>query len=129
MKPIWAHAVLVGAGGFVGTLLPYGVGGILQRQLPHATFPYGTLVVNLLGCLVIGGLAGLIDTRQVFSPEARGFALIGVLGGFTTYSTFGYETFALVRDAEHLRAAANVALHVILGLAGVWLGYALAVTR
>ena len=70
----------------MGTLLRYGVGGVVQRQLPLATFPDGTLVVNLLGCLVIGGLAGLIDTRQVFSPEARGFALIGVLGGFTTYS-------------------------------------------
>ena len=125
MKPIWAHAVLVGAGGFVGTLLRYGVGGVVQRQLPLATFPYGTLVVNLLGCLVIGGLAGLIDTRQVFSPEARVFALIGLLGGFTTYSTFGYETFAMLRDAEHLRAGANVALHVILGIGCVWLGYAL----
>ncbi len=125
MKPIWAHAVLVGAGGFVGTLLRYGVGGIVQRQLPLATFPYGTLLVNLLGCLVIGGLAGLIDTRQVFSPEARVFALIGLLGGFTTYSTFGYETFAMLRDAEHLRAGANVALHVILGIGCVWLGYAL----
>ncbi len=110
----------------MGTLLRYGVGGIVQRQLPLATFPYGTLVVNLLGCLVIGGLAGLIDTRQVFSPEARVFALIGLLGGFTTYSTFGYETFAMLRDAEHLRAGVNVALHVILGIGCVWLGYALA---
>ena len=129
MKPVLAHAILVGAGGFVGTLLRYGVGGLVQRQLPLATFPYGTLAVNLLGCLLIGALAGLIDYRQVFSPEARAFALIGLLGGFTTYSTFGYETFAMLRDAEHLRAAANVSLHVILGLGCVWLGYALTGAR
>ncbi len=129
MKPVLAHAILVGAGGFVGTLLRYGVGGVVQRQLPLTTFPYGTAAVNLLGCLLIGALTGLIDYRQVFSPEARAFALIGLLGGFTTYSTFGYETFAMLRDAEHLRAAANVGLHVVLGLAGVWLGYALTVTR
>ena len=111
-----AHAILVGAGGFVGTLLRYGVGGLVQRQLPLSTFPYGTAAVNLLGCPLIGALADLIDYRQVFSPEARAFGLIGLLGGFTTFSTFGYETFAMLRDAEHLRAAANVALHVILGL-------------
>ncbi len=126
MKPVLANAVLVGAGGFVGTLLRYGVGGVVQRQLPLATFPYGTLAVNLLGCFLIGALAGLIDHRQVFSPETRAFALIGLLGGFTTYSTFGYETFAMLRDAEHLRAGVNVALHVILGIGCVWLGYALA---
>ena len=129
MKPVWSHAILVGAGGFLGTLLRYGVSGLVQRQLPLATFPYGTLVMNLLGCLLIGALVGLIDTRQVFSPEARVFALIGLLGGFTTYSTFGYETFAMLRDAEHLRAVANVTLHVILGLGCVWLGYSLTGTR
>jgi CrcB protein len=124
-----ANAFLVGAGGFTGALLRYGLSGLVQRQFPLATFPYGTLTVNLVGCVSIGIFAGLVESRQLFGPELRTFALIGVLGGFTTYSTFGYETFALFRDAEHLRAAANIALHVLLGLAGVWLGYALAVTR
>ena len=89
-------------------------------------FPYGTVVVNMIGCLAIGIAVGLIDTRQVLHPEFRVFLLVGVLGGFTTYSTFGLETFALLKDADFLRATANVTVHVVLGLALVWLGYALA---
>ena len=97
----------------------------MHRQVPLTTFPYGTLVVNLLGCFLIGVVAGLADSRRLFGPEARTFALIGLLGGFTTFSTFGYETFAMIRDAEYLRMAANVGTHVILGLTLVWLGYAI----
>ena len=83
----------------------------------------------MLGCLGIGAIAGLVESRQLFGPEFRTFALIGVLGAFTTFSTFGYETLAMIRDDEYLRAAANVGLHVILGLALVWLGYALTTPR
>ena len=119
------NAALVGSGGFVGALARYGLSGLVQRQIPLTTFPYGTLVVNLLGCFLIGVVAGLADSRQLFGPEARTFALIGLLGGFTTFSTFGYETFAMIRDAEYLRVAANVGTHVILGLTLVWLGYAI----
>ena len=129
MKTALINAVAVGSGGFIGALARYGLSGLVHRQAPLATFPYGTLAVNLLGCLVIGLLAGLAESRQLFGPQFRMFALIGVLGGFTTFSTFGYETFAMLRDDEHLRAAANVGLHVILGLALVWLGYALTTWR
>lgn len=125
MRAGLTHAALVGSGGFVGTLLRYALGGLVHRVLPMAAFPYGTLVVNLSGCLLIGVVAGLIDSRQVLTPEVRLFALIGVLGGFTTFSTFGYETFAMLRDGENLRAAANVGVQVGLGIALVWLGYAL----
>ena len=82
------------------------------------------VVVNLLGCFVIGVLTGLADSRPLLGPEFRTFALIGILGGFTTFSTFGYETFAMVRDAEYMRAATNSGVHVIIGLALVWIGYA-----
>lgn len=123
------NSAVVGSGGFLGALARYGLGGLVHRQVPMAAFPYGTLVVNLLGCLLIGVLAGLADSRQVFGPEFRTFALIGVLGGFTTFSTFGYETIALLRDAEYLRAATNVGVHVILGLALVWLGYGMTAAR
>ena len=88
-------------------------------------FPIGTLAVNMIGCLVIGVFVGMVDNRQVVHPEFRIFLLVGILGGFTTYSTFGLETFALLKDAEFLRAAGNVVVHVVLGLALVWLGYAL----
>ena len=129
MKSALINAAMVGSGGFLGALARYGLSGLVHRFAPHATFPYGTLVVNLLGCLVIGVLAGLAESRQLFGPEFRTFVLIGILGGFTTFSTFGYETVAMIRDGEQLRAVANVGTHVMLGLALVWLGYALTASR
>ena len=125
---LW-NAFFVGCGGFAGSVLRYALGGIVHRHLPLTTFPYGTLSVNLLGCLLIGAFAGLADSRQLFTPELRAFVFIGVLGGFTTFSTFGYETFAMARDGEHFRAACNVGIHVILGLTLVWWAYALTSAR
>lgn len=129
MSPWVANALWVGSGGALGALLRYGLAGLVHRQLPSVVFPVGTLAVNLLGCLLIGGLAGLVESRQLFGPEFRLFTLVGLLGGFTTFSTFGYETFALARDAEWLRAFANVSAQLVLGLACVWLGYAVAASR
>jgi len=123
------NAVVVGSGGFLGAVARYGLSGLVQRHVPLRTFPYGTLVVNLLGCLVIGVIAGLVESRQLFGPEFRTFVLIGILGAFTTFSTFGYETFAMIRDDAYIRAVANVGMHVTLGLALVWLGYALTTSR
>jgi fluoride exporter len=119
------NAVAIGSGGFLGALARYGLSGLVHRQLPLSTFPFGTLVVNLLGCFAIGVIAGLVESRQLFAPEFRTFALIGVLGGFTTFSTFGYETFGLFRYGEYLQAITNVGLQVIGGLTLVWLGYIL----
>ena len=117
---------MVGSGGFVGAVFRYGLSGFVQRSVPLATFPFGTLAVNMVGCLLIGVVIGLVDSRQLFGPEMRLFLLIGVLGGFTTYSTFGYESFSLLRDGDFLRSMANVCVHVVLGLALVWAGYSLA---
>ncbi len=118
--------VLVGAGGFVGSVLRYALGGLVHRAAATSGFPYGTLVVNVTGCLAIGLLGGLAELRHVAGPELRLFLLIGVLGGFTTFSTFGYETLALLRDGDHMRALANAGLHLALGLGAVWLGFAIA---
>lgn len=126
MKAALINAALVGSGGFIGAVFRYGLSGFVQRNAALSTFPYGTLAVNLVGCLLIGIAVGLVDSRQMFGPEFRLFALIGLLGGFTTYSTFGYETFALLRDADYMRAMGNVTVHVVLGLVLVWLGYSLA---
>jgi fluoride exporter len=123
LKVALIQAGFVGLGGFLGALGRYGLSGWVQRQFPLAGFPYGTLAVNLLGCLLIGMMASLMESRGLFSPEFRLFALIGVLGGFTTFSTLGYETFAMLRDAEYFRATANVTLHVAAGLTLVWVGY------
>lgn len=129
MRQALIQAALVGSGGFVGALLRYGLSGLVHRQLPFASFPFGTLAVNALGCLLIGGFAGLTESRQLFGPEARTFALIGLLGGFTTFSTFGYETFAMMRDEEYWLGLANVTAHVLIGITLVWVGYALTASR
>ena len=129
LKSALVNAVLVGSGGFAGALLRYAVSGTVHRHLPQTTFPVGTLCVNLLGCLLIGPLAGLADSRQLFTPEARAFVFIGVLGAFTTFSTFGYEAFAMAHDGEQLRAALYVGLHLVLGLTFVWIAYSLASSR
>jgi CrcB protein len=129
VKTVLINSALVGSGGFIGALLRYGLSGLVHRQVPFATFPYGTMAVNLLGCLLIGVFAGLAESRQLFGPELRTFALIGLLGGFTTFSTLGYETFAMIRDDEYLLAVANVGAQVVLGLALVWAGYVLTASR
>lgn len=120
------HLALVGAGGFLGSVSRYVLSGAVHRISPFASFPAGTLVVNVAGCLAIGLLGGLADQRQLFTPEARLFLLVGLLGGFTTFSTFGYETLAVLRDGGFSRALASVGLHLLLGLGGVWVGYGLA---
>jgi CrcB protein len=120
-----SQAVLVGAGGFLGAIARYGLSGFVHSLVRTQSFPYGTLVVNVLGCLVLGLLGGLAESRNLFGADLRLFLFLGVLGGFTTFSTFGYETLALMRDADHLRAAINVAAHLTVGLAAVWIGFAL----
>ena len=115
-------ALLVGLGGFLGSMGRWALAGLAQRLAPGSFFPVGTLAVNVVGCLAIGAAYGLADARGVLSPETRAFVVAGVLGGFTTFSAFGYETMALLKDAELARAAVNILLHIILGLAAVWLG-------
>jgi CrcB protein len=113
---------MVGAGGFIGAVCRYGISSWVQRNFSASTFPYGTLAVNMLGCLLIGLAIGFAESRQIFGDEFRRFVLIGILGGFTTYSTFSYETLALVQNADYLRAFGNVGVHVVLGLLLVWIG-------
>ncbi len=119
------NIILVGLGGFIGASLRYLVSGWIQELSKSAWFPFGTLAVNVIGCLLIGLLGGWADNLELFKPATRLIVLIGMLGGFTTYSTFGYETMALIRDREMLYAFANVTLHLVLGFGGVWLGYTL----
>lgn len=119
------NAAMVGTGGFIGAVCRYAMSSYVQRSIPTAVFPYGTLIVNMLGCLLIGLAIGYAESRQIFGEDFRRFVLIGVLGGFTTYSTFSYETLALVHNAEILRAVANVGVHIVFGLALVWLGFGL----
>jgi CrcB protein len=117
-----AAILLVGSGGFIGSVLRYLLSGLVFRTFGKPWFPYGTLVVNVLGCFVIGYLGGLAEHRRIFNQEVRLFVFIGILGGFTTFSAFAYETSTLLRDARLLGAWVNVGLQLLLGLVAVWLG-------
>lgn len=117
--------LLIGAGGAAGSLMRYALAGWCQR-LTGGVFPVGTLTVNLVGCLLVGFLTAALTGPLLIREEYRIALIVGVLGGFTTFSTFGYETFSLVNNAQWTRAAWNVVLTNVLGLASVWLGYRVA---
>jgi len=117
------QVLLVGLGGFVGSSARFALGGAVHRLWPGTMLPIGTLVVNVLGCLLIGVLGGVVEHRQALAPAHRLFLLIGVLGGFTTFSTFSYETLELARLGTAAQALANVLLQVVLGLAAAWAGF------
>src|SRR6185436_21169973 len=117
---------LAGIGGFVGSILRYSVGSLLFDVSRRFDFPCGTLVVNFAGCLAIGLLSHLAETRGVFSAETRVLVFVGLLGGFTTFSAFGNETMNLWREGESGLALINIAAHLGLCLGAVWLSRALA---
>ena len=124
-RTLLVHSLLVGAGGFIGSILRFLLSGWAQRVMPGSAVPVGTLLVNVLGCLLIGVLAAMVDFRQLLAPGQRVFLTIGILGGFTTFSAFGYETLVLLQGSGVGRAALNIVLQVVLGLAAAWAGYAL----
>ena len=118
--------LMVGAGGLIGASLRYLASTWVQGAAGDGAFPYGTLAVNALGCLIIGLVAGYAEARQPLSSEAQAFLVVGVLGGFTTFSAFGIDTIRLLRDSAYLAASANVVLQVAIGLAAVVIGLRLA---
>ena len=120
--------LLVGVGGCFGAVMRYVVTNWVQDFFHVLSLPYGTLTVNLLGCLIIGLLGGLSESRNLLNQEARALLFIGVLGGFTTFSTFGYETVQLLRDGQSLAAFSNIGLQVCMGLVAVWIGYSISQT-
>lgn len=117
------NILLVGFGGFIGSVLRYTISGWAQQSANRLDFPFGTLAVNLIGCFVIGLLAQFGERYGAFSNESRAFLFMGVLGGFTTFSAFGNDTVNLMRQDFVVNAFANVGANVILGLLAVWLGH------
>ena len=117
---IW---LAVGAGGAIGSIARHEVNVFFGHVLERAV-PYATAAVNLLGSLVIGVLAGLIATGRVhMSTELRTFVFVGILGGFTTFSSYMLDTFTLGHGGNHEAAFWNIVGQVCLGIGGVWLGY------
>lgn len=116
------NILLVGIGGFIGSVTRYLVSGYVQQATKSIGFPFGTLAVNLLGCFIIGFLAQLVETRGMLTNESRLFIFVGILGGFTTFSSFGNETLNLARDGQMMSVLANIGANVVIGLFAVWLG-------
>ena len=121
-----SHILFVGFGGFLGAICRFLASNAVQRLLPLAVVPWGTLAVNVVGCALIGGLGVVAETRNIFSDSStRLFLFTGVLGGFTTFSAFSLEALRLLRSGDALLASLHIGLHVVLCLAAVAAGDAL----
>ena len=114
--------IFIALAGLVGTLVRYWLSGFVARQYGE-TFPWGTLIVNLIGSFLAGAMYHLAEERLLLSPAVRTVVFIGLLGGFTTFSSYGLQTFTLLRNAEIGLATLNVTVSNVLGLLMVWMGY------
>lgn len=115
------NIVLVFLGGGIGAAARYWLSGIVYQKM-NTDFPYGTLTVNAIGCLLIGILMTAMEERFLAQPSLRVFLTIGILGGFTTFSSFSFETIALLRDGEILYALVNIFTSLFVCLFGTWVG-------
>ncbi len=122
--------LVVGTGGFIGAVSRYTITGLVHRALTVREMtrflPAGTLVVNVIGCFLIGILMAFVTTRQLVNDRAKLFLITGILGSLTTFSTFGYETFELFTKEKLFGLAfLNIAGNLLLGFFAVWMGYQL----
>ncbi len=116
--------LLIAAAGGMGAMARYGLAGAVHR-LTDSMFPWGTVVVNVLGCFLYGTLWSLMEPRLSVSPETRTIILVGFMGAFTTFSTFAYETAELLEGSQWLQAAGNVAVQNFVGIAALFVGLAI----
>jgi CrcB protein len=114
--------ILIGIGGFLGAISRY-LASSYTYKIMGANFPYGTFLVNIIGCFLIGIIIPLSEERYLISPDTRSFIAIGFLGAFTTFSTFSFETLALFRDGEFWLGGWNIVLSLISCLLATWVGY------
>lgn len=122
----WSTLIAVGLGGFVGANARFIIAGVTRKVWRIGWFPAGTVVVNLLGAFMLGFLAGRHEQVAAFPPLSRAFLFVGVLGSFTTFSTYSYETLVLFRDGRHFLAAVNALGQLAAGVVLAYLGYRLA---
>jgi CrcB protein len=115
----------VAVGGAIGSVTRYVLSTAILR-VSGSLLPVGTFAVNLIGCIAFGAIVGAAEQRFTLTPDARAFLLVGVLGGFTTFSSYAFETFTLMQDAQFTAAAVNIVGQVIAGLLGFWVAYVIA---
>lgn len=120
---MWNY-LFVSVGAAIGGAMRYWLSGVVHQILP-SNFPYGTLTVNLIGSFLLGIFIFYFDENDLLSTQFRLLLTVGFCGGFTTFSTFSYETISLIRDSEFMLAVFNIALNVLFSLAGVILAYIL----
>jgi CrcB protein len=125
-RMLFTEFLIVGAGGFIGSGLRFVMTVYIQRMFPNSPFPYGTATVNIIGCLLIGYLGAIILTREIIDPAFRLFLVVGVLGGFTTFSAFSFENLMFIQDSRFMLALSNVVLQVVAGFVAAWVGFQLA---
>ena len=118
------NLLVVAAGGAIGSAARYLLSQCVHRTTA-TTFPLGTFAVNLLGCIVFGAIAGAAEQRVPLAPPLRAFLLVGILGGFTTFSSYAFESVVLMRDGQLLAASLNIIGQVVAGLAGMWIAMTL----
>ena len=116
------NLLAVAVGGAIGAVARHLLSSIVLR-VSGTLFPLGTFAVNVIGCVVFGAIAGAAAQRVQLAPAVRVFVLTGILGGFTTFSSYAFESFTLMRDGQMLWASINVAGQVVAGLVGMWAGY------
>ena len=113
--------LVAGLGGFVGSAARFWIATETYRILGQ-DFPYGTLVVNVIGCFLIGFLMMFFEERFVVNPDLRIFLIVGILGGFTTFSSFSYETLSLIREGSYAAGTTNILCSLLSCLGATWLG-------
>ena len=118
------NLLLIGVAGALGALARYGLGVFVLRYT-DSPFPWHTVIINMLGCFLFGVVFAFFDGRANLPPEWRLIILTGFLGAFTTYSTFAFESAALIRESQYVLAAANVLVQNVLGIVLVFAGIAL----
>lgn len=121
--------LLVGLGGALGSIARFKLSGLILRHTIEWRFPLPTFTINIIGCLVIGILAGLATKESFFSNDIRVFLFTGLVGGFTTFSAFGLETLLLLRREEFAIAALYVALSILIGIAVMFMSYSVVMVK
>ena len=117
---------LVVIGGFIGSVMRYLVNIWSKGLFEGLSFPLGTLIVNISGCLLLGLLNGWAENHQFFTSQIRLFMFVGILGSYTTFSTFSYETIKMMQNGDSFQALLNISIQVLVGLFAAFIGFQIA---